>query len=276
MPMQKSVVLTGGASGVGAATAKLLAEENVDLTILDIKTPPGDIGTYVRCDLSDKAIIDAAIGKLPNKIDALINAAGIPGPQPGEAVLRVNFLGLRHLTETILDRVTDGGSIVNVASTAGADWMRRAEPVLDILDSDGFDAGVEWSRANEERWAKDPYTFSKQCVVAYTKHAAGAALDRRVRVNSVSPGAIDTPILPDFAEQIGHEQFQWTVDQVGRPATPTEISEVIRYLAIGDCGWVNGVDLTIDGGFTAGLTSGWIDFSKSPRGISRAAAKRKT
>src|SRR5437762_3507349 len=79
-----------------------------------------------------------------------------------------------------------------VASVAAQNWQRRAAVIEQLLDTPDFASGLEWCRANGGLWEKDPYTFSKQCVVAWTYRATGAARAYGVRVNSVSPGGTDT------------------------------------------------------------------------------------
>lgn len=273
--MSQTVVITGGATGMGAATVERLLAKDCRVYLLDIAEPTESDATYIACDLSDPEQIDAAIAALPAQIDSLINVAGIPGPQPGELVVRVNFLGLRKLTDTLLPRISDGGSVVIVASVAGRDWLRRHEVVTGLLDTADFDAGVDWCRTNEERWAKDPYTFSKQCAVAYTLRAAGKERHRGVRVNCVNPGAVETRLTPNFRDQIGHEQYDWTVAQMPH-AEPMQIAEVIEYFAIGECSWLNGVEVPVDGGFIAGVGGGWINFAESPAAKARAARKQQS
>jgi NAD(P)-dependent dehydrogenase (short-subunit alcohol dehydrogenase family) len=120
------VLLTGGATGIGAATAARLAAAGAGVTILDVAEPDHGAGAFVRCDLSDPAAIDAALETQPGPWSALVNVAGIPGPRPAEPVIRVNFLGPRHLTERLLPRMARGGSVVNVASTGF--WGRPISP----------------------------------------------------------------------------------------------------------------------------------------------------
>jgi NAD(P)-dependent dehydrogenase (short-subunit alcohol dehydrogenase family) len=264
------VLLTGGATGIGAATAARLAGAGAEVTILDVAEPQGGAGAFVRCDLSDPAAIDAALKGLSGPWDALVNVAGIPGPRPAEPVIAVNFLGLRHLSQRVLPRMTRGGSVVNVASTAAQNWQRRAAVIDQLLDTADFAAGLAWCRANGGLWEKDPYTFSKQCVVAWTYRAVGAARAHGVRVNAVSPGGTDTRLTENFTAQIGAEQVDWMNSHIGRSATPDDIAKVIAFVAIGDCGWLNGVDIVVDGGMTAGRIGGWIDVSQSPAMLARA------
>lgn len=270
--MTQIVALTGGATGMGAATVDRLLARGCAVHILDVAEPPASAAEFIRCDLADPVAIDAAVAALPERLDALVNVAGVPGPTPGEQVVRVNFLGLRKLTEALLPRIVDGGSVVIVASVAGRDWLRRHEVVTGLLDTPDFESGVDWCRVNAERWDKDPYTFSKQCAVAYTQRAAGRERHRGVRVNCVNPGAVETQLTPSFRDQIGHEQYDWTLEQVPH-AQPEHIAEVIEYFAIGDCSWVNGVEIPVDGGFIAGVQGGWINFAESPAARARAARK---
>jgi NAD(P)-dependent dehydrogenase (short-subunit alcohol dehydrogenase family) len=264
------VLLTGGATGIGAATAARLAGSGAEVTVLDVATPEPGPGRFVRCDLSDPVAIDAALEALPGPWDALVNVAGIPGPRPAEPVIAVNFLGMRHLTERMLPRLAPGGSVVNVASTAAQSWQRRAAVIEQLLDTADFGAGLAWCRANGGLWEKDPYTFSKQCVVAWTYRVTGVARDHGVRVNSVSPGGTDTRLTENFTAQIGAEQVAWMNGHLGRTAAPDDIAKVIAFVAIGDCGWLNGVDIVVDGGMTAGRLGGWIDVSQSPAMLARA------
>lgn len=272
--MAARVILTGGATGIGAATAARLATAGADVALLDVVPPAHGAGRFIACDLSDPASIDAAAEALPGPWDALVNVAGIPGPRPAEPVVAVNFLGLRHLTLRMLPQIARGGSVVNVASTAGRDWQRRAAVVTQLLDTPDFAAGIAWCRENGALWEKDPYTFSKQCVVDWTYRAARLALERGVRVNSVSPGGTETRLTENFTAQIGAEQVAWMNRQIGRAARPDDIAGVIEFLALGDCGWLNGVDIVVDGGLTAGLIGGWIDVSQSPAALARAAKER--
>jgi NAD(P)-dependent dehydrogenase (short-subunit alcohol dehydrogenase family) len=265
-----TIVVTGAASGVGAATARQLAGAGHQVFALDIKPTPAGVGAHVACDLSDGGSIDQAVDQLPSAIDALVNVAGVPGPTPAELVVRVNFLGLRRLTEALFDRIASGGAVVNVASVAGREWQRRADLVGALLDTPDFDTGLEWCRQNTDRWAKDPYTFSKQCVVAYSLRSARRAFAQGLRSNSVSPGGVETPLTPAFRAQMG-AQFDWMAEQTGRQAEPDEIAEVIVYLATGPCRWLNGVDVVVDGGVTGGILSGTIDVSRSPAALARAA-----
>lgn len=259
------VTVTGGATGVGAAVVDQLLERGATVHVLDLAPVAAREGvSAVTCDLGDPASIDAAVNALPGQIDAHINVAGVAGPTPPDWVLRVNFLGLRHLTESLFDRITRGGGIVNVSSSAGRQWQKRRQVVEPLVDTVGFEAGLAWATENEGRWNRDPYTFSKQCLTLWTLKAAQRGATGAVRVNSVSPGGIDTQLTPAFREQMGDDYTDWLRTFTDRAAVPAEIAAPIVWLAIGECGWVNGADLMVDRGLEAGMISGWVDLENAP------------
>ncbi len=260
----QTVVLTGGATGIGAATVTRLIAAGNEVYVLDVATPAAPCTQYIRCDLGNEASIDGAIAELPAEMDALVNVAGIAGPEPANAVVAVNFLGLRHLTESLVPRITAGGCVVNVASTAGRDWQKRADVVAGLLDTADFAGGLRWLHAHAAEWHENPYKFSKQCAAAYTYRAAGLAQPHGVRVNCVNPGAVETQLTPAFKQLLGPAKYDWGVRQVGRHAQPDDIAEVIEFLAIGNCRWLNGVEIVVDGGYTAGIIGGWINPDDAP------------
>jgi len=262
--MSKVVTVTGGATGVGAATVDKLLEQGATVYVLDVAPVEERPGVHpVHCDLAAPASISEAVAALPDQIDAHVNVAGVAGPTPADWVLKVNFLGLRELTESLFERITPGGGVVSVSSVAGRQWARRQPVVEPMVDTADFESGLAWAMENEGRWAKDPYTFSKQCVTLWTLKAAERGALGAVRVNSVSPGGIDTQLTPSFRSQMGEDYSDW-LRAITDSATPADIAEPIVWLAIGECGWVNGADLIVDRGLEAGMISGWVDLENAP------------
>ncbi len=270
---EKIVVVTGGSSGMGGATVAQLVAAGHRVHNLDVQRPAARDGVFHHCDLSDREAIDSTMAALPDQIDALINVAGIADAPQKDKVVRVNFLGLRHLSEGLLGRVVEGGSITIVSSVAALDWQMRLEVVNALLDTHDFEEGFTWSRNNQDRWIKDPYTYSKQCALAYTYRLAGMALNRRVRANAICPGGVATPLTPEFRRLMGEEQYEWSTARVGRDAEPEEIAEVICYVAVGPCNWLNGIGIPLDGGASAGGLGGWADFGQSPLAKAKAARR---
>jgi len=251
MTINHPILLTGAASGVGDATARQLIECGYQVVSLDVKEPTAAVAAHHSCDLSDPEAIDAVVAGLEGPYASLLNVAGVPGTVGDELTMRVNFFGLRHLTERLWDRIVDGGTIVNVASIAGNQWRKRRDLLAALHGTKGFEDGVAWWQENAEAVGTDAYTFSKEAVVYYTMRLAGQGLARGIRVNDVGPGPIETPILPDFRSQVGADIMDQMIDKVGRVAQPSDIAEAIVVLAEGRMSWVNGQHLIVDGGMMA-------------------------
>lgn len=251
--MTKNVVITGGTTGIGASTVERLRAQDCVITNLDIAPSNARGVTTIECDLGDPASIASAVSRLPARIDSLVNVAGVaPGKIPDETVVAINFLGLRDLVEGAIDHVVDGGNIVIVASSAGRDWHSRLDQVKAMLATPDFAEGLIWFQQNKGALEVDAYKFSKQCAAAYTYRATRLAHERRVRVNCVNPGITETRLSPQFRELVGHTRYDAIVDQSGRAGKPADVAGIIEFLAIGNCSWLNGVEITVDGGYYAG------------------------
>ena len=255
--MEHPVLLTGGASGVGEATAKLLLESGYQVISIDVKPFANSDFEQHYCDLSDPVSIDLVLEKLSGPFSSLLNVAGVPMAVGNELTMKINYFGLRYFTERVFNRIADGGTVVNVASIAGNNWRKRRGYLSELMTIEGFDEGVAWWRENEEALDIDAYTFSKEAVVIYTMVLAGKGLTRGIRVNDVGPGPVDTPILPDFTNDVGPENMQMLIDTIGRPAQPVDIAEALVTLAEGRISWLNGQHIIVDGGLMAGISSGW-------------------
>jgi len=259
----KRVVVTGGSSGVGAALVELLGEMGASsITIVDRNEPDrGPASTFLQTDLSDPAAVSAIPERIDGPVDVLFNNAGVAGTLPAPTVIAVNVLALRRLSADLLERIPAGGAIVNTASIAGGRWPERLDAISELLAIDDWDEGLAWVEAHPEETA-DPYSFSKECVQVHTMRSARETMLRQVRTNSVCPAPIDTPLLPDFRVSMTDKVIDWCADQAGgRLATPREVATVLAFLGSEAASYVNGVNMLVDGGFTAGMTTGLIDFA---------------
>ena len=257
MALEHPILLTGGASGVGEATAKQLLARGHKVVSLDIKPSTNPDITHHHCDLSDPASIDGVLADLTGPYSSVLNVAGVPMAVGNELTMKVNYFGLKYFTEKVWDRIADGGTVVNVASIAGNNWRKRRGLLMELMAIEDFDEGVAWWNKNEETVGTDAYTFSKEAVVVYTMRLAGKGLARGIRVNDVGPGPVETPILPDFTNDVGADVMQSMIDVVGRSAQPSDIGEALVSLAEGQISWLNGQHIIVDGGLMAGLSSGW-------------------
>jgi NAD(P)-dependent dehydrogenase (short-subunit alcohol dehydrogenase family) len=241
----RTIVVTGGSSGIGAAAVELFERAGHEVYVLDRNSHPGT--ATIRCDLSLRASIDAAVGQLPDSVDVVVNAAGVSGLAEPATVLGVNLYGLRHLTESLVGRMPDGSTVVNVASTAGWYWRDHLAEVGELLRARSEDEITDVI-ARLVPDGQQAYSLSKAAVVVLTASIAQQHIGR-IRCNSVSPGVTQTPLLDEFYASMGHAELDpLTARSGGRGATPHEIADVIVYLTSPNSYWLNGVDLVVDHG----------------------------
>ena len=243
----KVALISGGARGIGAATAKLLAQEGAAVVLADVLEAEGreteiqirEAGgqaMFMLLDVTDEAnwqqVIDATVAAY-GKLDVVVNNAGISGRaavaetevETWDRVMEVNgkgvFLGTKLAIPEL--RKAGGGSIINISSIYGI-------------------VGSETSAA---------YHASKGAVRIFTKSAAIQYANEGIRVNSVHPGFVDSPMtaashaLPEVHDlRVGRTPL-------GRMGTPEDIAAGILYLASDESSFVTGSELVIDGGMTA-------------------------
>ena len=260
----KRVVLTGGATGVGAALLDLLAEIGApDVTVIDLKKPSGPHGTFIEANLSEQAAVEDAISQIDGRIDVLFNNAGVAATQAPRVVLAVNYLALRKLSESLLDQIVPGGAIVNTASIAGVQWPAHINEINELIDIGDWDKSLDWVDARLADVGGDSYSFSKEVVRVWGMKHSQTTVARGIRTNSVCPAPIDTPLLKDFKETMGEKVIDWTSKHaMGQYMTPREVAMPLAFLGSEAASYISGHDLIADGGFNAALTMGQIDFSE--------------
>ena len=247
----KTIVVTGASSGIGGEVVRLARVSGARVIGLDRNDPLITLDGFVKADLGDPASIDAAIAALPQKFDGLVNAAGVPGTAPVELVGRVNYLGLRHLTEGVVERLKPGASIVNFASVLGGEWQQRLALHKALADVGGFAAGEAWLAANPV--PQDTcYQYFKEALIVWTyAQAQRWFLEFDIRMNCVAPGPVFTPILGDFVTMLGEERVANDAPRMKRPGFGDEIAPPVTFLLSDAARWINGINLPIDGGLAS-------------------------
>jgi NAD(P)-dependent dehydrogenase (short-subunit alcohol dehydrogenase family) len=244
-------VVTGAASGIGASVVQHLRSCGAELVTIDRNPLPEHVAAasdrHLLCDLTDPAALHAVAAEIDGTMDALVNVAGLPGTATPDAVVAVNFLALRQLTEALADRIDDGGAIVNIASIAGSGWRASLQDLARLLATTTYEEGssvvaqlgMDGSRA---------YNFSKEAVIVWTMANCLRWWGRGVRLNCISPGTVDTPILNEFRESMGHQQVANAIGLVGRVGAPSDIAPVVAFAVSKVAPWINGANLVVDGG----------------------------
>ena len=247
----KTIVVTGASSGIGGEVVRLARFSGAHVIGVDRNDPLITMDGFVKADLGDPASVDAAIAALPGKFDGLVNAAGVPGTASVDLVGRVNYLGLRHLTEGLVDRLNPGASIVNFASVLGGEWQQRLALHKALADVHGFAEGDAWLAANPVPQATC-YQYFKEALIVWTyAQAQRWFLEFGIRMNCVAPGPVFTPILGDFVTMLGEERVANDAPRMKRPGFGDEIAPPVTFLLSDAARWINGINLPIDGGLAS-------------------------
>lgn len=251
----KVAIVTGGAVGIGAATCAMMAREGAMVAVTDVRDDDGEAtvarivsagGTarYWHLDVSDEAEVERVFGEVAGaagfgKLDVVVNNAGISGADKPtheirsdewNKVISINVNGVFYCTKHAIAhlRSSGGGSIINLSSIYG------------IVGAPDLPA----------------YHASKGAVRLMTKTDALIYAKDKIRVNSVHPGFIWTPLVEELGKNSpqGVEAFRRELDgkhPIGQVGLPDDVAYGIVYLASNEASFVTGSELVIDGGYTA-------------------------
>lgn len=240
-------LVTGAASGIGAATARRLADEGCAVMLTDIQDEAGELmakdlvdhggrASYLHHDVSSEAEWETAVQQTVDTyghLDVLVNNAGM-----GD-LAAIEDTSLEDWNRTI--GIDQTGVFLGMKTAAAALKASGHGSVINISSIFGTSGGFGTSPA---------YHAAKGAVRTLTKNIALHWAADGVRVNSIHPGFIDTPIL-DQAKGTEFEQAMIGLTPMARLGRPEEIAAGVAYLASDDSGFVTGLELYIDGGFTA-------------------------
>lgn len=257
----KTIVITGVSSGIGARAAQLALQFGADVIGLDVNEPRDHAASFIAADLSSLHAVQAVLERLPRQIDALCNVAGVAGTQGAAKTLGINFYGARTLSEVVAPRLREGGAIVNVASIAGYGWRTHLHRARGLVGIPGFPDTAEVVR---EFGIKDEegYPVSKEALLLWTLRAAhqNPFRARGIRVNAVSPGPVETPILEQFRTAFGDTRVDSDVARLGGAGNPSDVAPAILFLCSDGARWINGVNLPVDGGLEASINAEVLGF----------------
>lgn len=233
-------IVTGGASGIGAATAKLLQERGADVAVLDLNPDQAAGVKAIRCDVSDDASVRQAVKEAAEQLggtDVVVNNAGVGAQGTIEAndddewhrVFDINVLGIVRVSRAALPYLRRSGhaAIVNTCSVAATAGLPQ----------------------------RALYSATKGAVLSLTLAMAADHLHEGIRVNCVNPGTADTPwvgrLLAAAADPDAERAALEARQPHGRLVSPEEVAAAVAYLASPLAGSTTGVDLAVDGGMQA-------------------------
>ena len=258
----RNVIVTGAASGMGAATAQILVDVGANVTSIDIKAPEVPVKESLLVDLRDRDAIDKAVAGIAGPVHAVFSCAGLPGP-PFSAldVMLVNFVGPRHLIEELLPKMPEGSAVASIASNAGLGWEQQVPTLMELVMTEGFDAGKAWCEANPDRLTDNSYPFSKQVINAWVAWRSASLIKQGIRLNCINPGPTATPMMPFFEEIAGKALVHAFVGPIGRDSQPEEQAWPLVFLNSPRSSYVTGLGLATDGGFVGAMITGQIDLA---------------
>lgn len=244
------MIVSGGASGLGLAAAEKFASKGYDIVIIDINDEKGKIAEdkiksmgveaiYCHCDISNKEQVAAAAAETKNKFgraDVLINNAGLEvrgsitqcTEEDWTRLYDINLKGIFYMTNAFIPlmETQERGAIVNTGSILGY-------------------------RSVPERAA---YSSSKGAIDTLTRSMAFDLAEKNIRVNCVTPGAIDTPLLRgsinDSPNPAATEAVLGAKSLFNRLGTPQEVANVMYFLASDEASFVTGATYFVDGGWS--------------------------
>ena len=255
----KRVLITGCYSGMGEATGKIVRSLGAEVVAVDIKRPSFDFQDFHEVDLRDPAAIEQLVGDVAagGPIDRLFYCAGLPGTFPTVDVLGVNFIGMRYMAERCVPLMPRDGAIASISSSAGMAYQMAAEQLNPLLEIEDPVAARAWVEERPE--PIEGYTFSKMCTILWTiRRAASLTAETGIRLNCISPGPTDTPMMPAFIEVAGKDFMDSYPKPIGRNSTPEEQGWPMVFLNSDAASYVSGENLYTDGGGAGGMMTGAI------------------
>jgi NAD(P)-dependent dehydrogenase (short-subunit alcohol dehydrogenase family) len=258
----KRVLVVGGATGMGAATAELAQDAGAEVVVMDRAEITQQGVKAIPVNLADAASIERAVDECGGPVHALFACAGVADGTPG--IEKINFIGHRHLLNRLLTggRIPRGSAIGFISSAAGLGWETNLPELKEYLDVSDFDAASKWAQEH----GRADYMWSKQTICAYVAREAMAFLKQGIRINAICPGPTDTPLAQankdlwlgfgsDYRAEVGIEA-----------ATPLEQAYPLVFLCSDAAAGIAGITLITDAGYmSSGVTESFPNATPAAR-----------
>src|ERR1700760_2825621 len=250
----KRALVVGGATGMGAAAAKIVGALGAEVINMDYAPVDPELGRGIQVDLRAPASIDSALEQVGGPVDALFSAAGIAD---GPDLMKINFIGHRHVIDRLLNnnQLNRGSAICFISSVAGIGWESDLPRLQEVLATPDFESADAWVKAHEaDNFGH--YGTSKQAINAYVATHAFPFLAKGVRINAICPGPTDTPLARANAD------LWLTFAQDYRDATntthltPDQMANAMVFLNSDAAGAISGINLLVDNGHVMSSSTG--------------------
>lgn len=270
---EKKVFITGSASGMSKAATELLIDLGAEVYAVDLNPIELPVKKAFQANLANKDEIDAVLAQLPEQLDCVFLCHGI-ATHPGNEMLveKVNFLSQKYITETLLPRIKDNGSVTFISSFGGFGWEQVLSKIGGLLNAATWEEALDWYAAHSDFYntklaAAADYTFAKQSLNAYvvSKCHAPEFISRRIRLNSICPGDTLTGLSDAFYQtssadgtmENGKENVEgiFLKSWNGRPATSEEMGYPLVCIGSNIFSYTSGQNIYIDYGLSSSYTN---------------------
>jgi NAD(P)-dependent dehydrogenase (short-subunit alcohol dehydrogenase family) len=231
-----NIAVTGASGGIGLAICAWLEQAGATTYALDLKPADGQVGTFIACDVTDPASVDAAVQQV-------VDAAGqVHGVVAGAGIAE-DDVAAEEMTVATFDQVlaVNLRGVFLICQAFGRHMLDRGEGRIVAISS------MSGNHIVNEPQRQCAYNASKAGVTALVKSLAVEWGPRGVRVNAVAPGYVDTPLLALKTHQHAHWKQRTVLERFGKPA---EIAAAVGYLLSDEAAFCVGTELLIDGGYS--------------------------
>lgn len=262
-----TAVVIGCSTGIGEATARYLGDLGARVHAVSRNEPKVPYASFHPTDVTDFdsiATTAASLGEI-GPIDHVLTCTGVPFTRPPKEVLLVNYIGLRHLVESIVPSMKDGGNIAVSGSSTAYGWEQNLQQILEFVRIDDPQQAIAWCEEHADLVSEgfSSYVMSKHALNVWVTYAAPAlAQERRIRLNCVCPGLTETAMVTEIAETSGSRDLvdAFPNPLYGRITTAAEAAWPLILLNSRLNEPVTGSVLFADQGAAAGLAAGTLKF----------------